>query len=1070
MKSITLNPSSSNGTTPFTFSTTSDKISLSTASGTSCTVTGLAATGDDDAVVVIGQAAGTHAGTNYLAATPINVNVSVVDNRTTPSITFSDDNVDLTTGDDQTVTVTTTHTGTRSVTSSDDDIASVEMSSGNVYVLAGDKGGTATITLSIAENGDYKAASNSFTVTVDDGKSDPTINLSSNEIGINAVKTFTVSSNSAGAITVSTDNANAVLDDNGDGTFDLTSDVVGTVTVNISQAANGSYRAYNTTKDISVVDNRSVPTFAFSAASKEVEWDDRGDYVKPTLTNGSDQTATYTSSNTSVATVASNGDITFVAGGETTITASVSGSATYKDAEASYVLTVNKPFEFSETFNNASVSGSTFNNADNTGWSISTAYAESAGVDDTKCARIASGSAGGSITTPVLTGIPTNSKMTLQAKSYGSDTGVSLSFSGTDCTVSPTSASITNSYATYTVYITKTGDSPKVTISASTKGKRAYVDNISITDLPNATITIANVEVKEGATANATVTTNNETGAFTFTSSDDDVATVAKVGDDYVVTGVAEGTATITARQAGNTYYKTTTTTFTVTVISASTVMNPTLSAADGATVEISDNITITAETGCTIKYTTDGTDPKVSGTATSVDANTANVVVPTGVNSLTLKAVAKNGENFSEVVTAAYTVVKKTLTASFDADGIEVAIGADADEPALTNPSGGAVTWESDDTDVVTVNSAGQLTAIAAGTATITATIAATDTYLGGSASYEVTVYDPAIIEVDFTNNVFALESNKQEASYELSYKGVTFAFNKGTNNSNSPRIDGGATSPKYARLYTGNTMTLTAPTGYTISKIVFDFNKGSLTNSDNTYKSSATTWTGLESPVVFTGAESTFLNKMTITLTAIESVTVTSASYATYASSNALDFTGKSIKAYIAKTKGDGTGVTFEQVNKVPANTGVLLYKDGGATESIPVLSGDADDVTGNVFKVGTGAAVASVDGNLHNYILNVVNDVIGFYKAAGQTVATNRAYIQIDESAGVKAFFALPGMEDTPTGIEAVESSQTTVDSKEIYNLAGQRVDNSQFTIHNSQLKRGIYIVNGRKVLVK
>ena len=41
---------------------------------------------------------------------------------------------------------------------------------------------------------------------------------------------------------------------------------------------------------------------------------------------------------------------------------------------------------------------------------------------------------------------------------------------------------------------------------------------------------------------------------------------------------------------------------------------------------------------------------------------------------------------------------------------------------------------------------------------------------------------------------------------------------------------------------------------------------------------------------------------------------------------------------------------------------------------------------------------------------------------------------------------------------------------VDSKAIYNLAGQRVDNSQFTIHNSQMKRGIYIVNGRKVLVK
>ena len=36
--------------------------------------------------------------------------------------------------------------------------------------------------------------------------------------------------------------------------------------------------------------------------------------------------------------------------------------------------------------------------------------------------------------------------------------------------------------------------------------------------------------------------------------------------------------------------------------------------------------------------------------------------------------------------------------------------------------------------------------------------------------------------------------------------------------------------------------------------------------------------------------------------------------------------------------------------------------------------------------------------------------------------------------------------------------------------IYNVAGQRLDSSQFTIHNSQLRRGIYIVNGKKIFIK
>ena len=188
-------------------------------------------------------------------------------------------------------------------------------------------------------------------------------------------------------------------------------------------------------------------------------------------------------------------------------------------------------------------------------------------------------------------------------------------------------------------------------------------------------------------------------------------------------------------------------------------------------------------------------------------------------------------------------------------------------------------------------------------------------------------------------------------------------------------------------------------------------------------------------------------------------EAVKVTSAGYATYVSDSKLDFTDKGIKAYIAKADGT-TGVTFEQVKKVPANTGVLLYKDGGTTEAIPVLSGDAEDVTGNVFKPGTGATVASEDGSLHNYILNNVNEVVGFYKAAGKTVGTNRAYIQIDEnSTPVKGFIALPGS-DEETGIETMRDGENEKMSA-IFDLSGRRV---------AKPTRGLYIVNGKKVLVK
>ncbi len=200
-----------------------------------------------------------------------------------------------------------------------------------------------------------------------------------------------------------------------------------------------------------------------------------------------------------------------------------------------------------------------------------------------------------------------------------------------------------------------------------------------------------------------------------------------------------------------------------------------------------------------------------------------------------------------------------------------------------------------------------------------------------------------------------------------------------------------------------------------------------------------------------------------VTVVYEETESVTVTSAGYATFASDNALDFTGSSIKAFYA-TESAGT-LTFHAITKVPANTGVLLYKAGGATENVPTLSGAADDVKDNVFVRGTGAKV-SYDANDQNYILFNGEDGIGFYKANSNTVAANRAYIHVDSSVNVKCFAI--DLEDDATGISLMEDGRSQMEDGAIYNIAGQRLDNSQFTIHNSQLKRGIYIVNGKKIL--
>ena len=175
------------------------------------------------------------------------------------------------------------------------------------------------------------------------------------------------------------------------------------------------------------------------------------------------------------------------------------------------------------------------------------------------------------------------------------------------------------------------------------------------------------------------------------------------------------------------------------------------------------------------------------------------------------------------------------------------------------------------------------------------------------------------------------------------------------------------------------------------------------------------------------------------------------------TFASDYALDFSASEIRAFYATVSGNN--LIFYEVEKVPANTGVLLYKVGGASDDIPVYNGTTDAVTGNAnaFVRGTGAAVSYTD-NDKNYILFDGSDGLGFYKANNNPVATNRAYIHVPVSVNVKCF--LLDLENDPTGIESIQNSKFKIQNEDaIYNLAGQRL---------SKMQKGINIINGKKVL--
>jgi len=178
-------------------------------------------------------------------------------------------------------------------------------------------------------------------------------------------------------------------------------------------------------------------------------------------------------------------------------------------------------------------------------------------------------------------------------------------------------------------------------------------------------------------------------------------------------------------------------------------------------------------------------------------------------------------------------------------------------------------------------------------------------------------------------------------------------------------------------------------------------------------------------------------------------EEVPVNEHGKGTYVTKKALDFTGiTTVTAYVA-TSQNGSDVTFDPVTKVPAGTPLLVK---GATTDVPVIA-SATAPAVNLLVAGTGAAVASEAGGKFNFILNYLNGAVGFYRAAENTVAANRAYLSLSENitaAKLNVIFS-----DETTGINNVNVNDN--DNEKIFNLAGQQMKSAV---------KGVYIKNGRK----
>lgn len=217
----------------------------------------------------------------------------------------------------------------------------------------------------------------------------------------------------------------------------------------------------------------------------------------------------------------------------------------------------------------------------------------------------------------------------------------------------------------------------------------------------------------------------------------------------------------------------------------------------------------------------------------------------------------------------------------------------------------------------------------------------------------------------------------------------------------------------------------------------------------------------------------------------------------YATYSQSYPVDYNlnkslnGTAVTAYSVSTdyQSNATSVNFTVLpnNQSASGEGVILKTSGKLGESHPIFTTDVNTtpkrLTSNAL-VGTGDeetefATAKKDG-YQNYILttkyfhldkgeNQTGEVIDgnrqcFYKWVKGDTKSNIAYLQLKNPSNAnaaKTVIYLDWFGDT-TGIHGITAPSQVTSGKTYYTLDGRKV--------TSPTQKGIYIINGKKIIIK
>ncbi|MBR1791962.1 MAG: chitobiase/beta-hexosaminidase C-terminal domain-containing protein [Bacteroidaceae bacterium] len=473
----------------------------------------------------------------------------------------------------------------------------------------------------------------------------------------------------------------------------------------------------------------------------------------------------------------------------------------------------------------------------------------------------------------------------------------------------------------------------------------------------------------------------------------------------------------------------------------------PVITPADGSTFSTaSQEVTISCSTdGATVYYTTDGTEP----TASSTQYTAAFTISST----TTVKAIAiKSGLDNSNVATA---TIKKNVSSvvgnwDFTAWSTETQAGVLADE---TNWYGHEKTGDSG-TDFTLEAQLGRANKLA---------LDAGELKYGETTIPETTGLKFTAPAATSEGKNFALLFNMPSLSSMGEYDGGQFIwlFSSDAKIIIPSISKGSVVSVDVESHKTGTNVSVSGDARGLTVKV----GSTTLTQTEGEATTTTTkatmTWTVTADGDVTIAPKGKGVHIYKITVISnVETVPVTTnceGGLATFASTKILDLSNlpEGVKAYKVSSA-TSSSAKLEEVNvAVPAGTGLIFKGTKGATYNIPVAA-SASELSDNLL-----IGVTAVDGYTvaadEVYALSK-SDGLLHPVAEGVTIPAGKAYLPAGNISGARAIALV--FDDESTGIAEMQAVKN-VENGKFYNLNGQQV---------AQPTKGLYIVNGRKVVVK